>query len=106
MIPALATPAAVGLPPLNSVPLPREVREGGPDAKEAYRAALGFERLLVGELTKTMARSAMPAGEDREAAGSPYRDLLSDTLAESMSGSGGIGLADELFRALRVGGAR
>ena len=35
--------------------LPASVRTGTPKDKEAYRAALGFEQVLLGQLVKSMA---------------------------------------------------
>jgi hypothetical protein len=63
--------------------VPADVRKAGKQAEETYRAALGFERMLTEQLTKTMSTSAsaLGGGEDGEeggetAATSAYKDML------------------------------
>jgi Rod binding domain-containing protein len=86
-----------------AVPVPTDVRAAGRDAEEAYRAAIGFERMLVGELTKAM--STAPGdddGDDDDRAGtSPHRDLLPGALADAVTNAGGIGMAHGLYLTLR-----
>jgi hypothetical protein len=48
---------------------------------------VGFERVLLAQLTKTLVDSAM--GEAR----GPYAALLPETLADALADAGGIGLA-------------
>jgi Rod binding domain-containing protein len=88
--------------------LPADVRAAGKDAQETYRSALAFERMLVGELTKTMSAGATGAadGEDGEgqgesAATSAYRDMLPGIMADAVTGAGGIGLARDLYTSMR-----
>ncbi len=59
------------------------------------RAAVGFERVMLAELTKTLVDSAM--GEQR----GPYAALLPDTLADALTDAGGIGLAAAIDRSTR-----
>ena len=94
------------LAPANRSPLapgtvlPADVRAAGPDAQQEYRTALGFERVLVGQLTKAM--QATVGGEESGDAGSKsYRDMLPDTMADALVSNGGTGLAHDLYRALR-----
>ena len=94
-----------GLSGISSLPavLPPEVREGGSEAKKAYGAALGFERMLVKQLTKSMTdSSALGAGEDGKG-GSPaaYREMISDGIADAITQGGGIGLALDLYKQVR-----
>ena len=91
-----------GIGSLPSV-LPPEVRKGGKEAKEAYAAALGFERMLVKQLTKSLADSAALGGAaegSEDGAGSPpaYREMISDGIADAMVQAGGIGLAEDLYK--------
>jgi Rod binding domain-containing protein len=67
-----------------------------PDAKKLERAGQDFERMLLGQLTRTLIDSALP--EDGEAAASTaaYKDLLPDALTEALVSGGGIGLASTL----------
>lgn len=87
------------LPPV----LPAEVRKGGERAKEAYGAALGFERMLVKQLTKSLADSAAVGGGGVGSTGdggapAAYRDMISDGIADAITDAGGIGLADDLYK--------
>jgi Rod binding domain-containing protein len=65
---------------------------------EKTRAALGFERQLLLQLTQQLSKSAAPAEEDESAATSTYRDMLPDTLADALIRGGGIGLARQLIQ--------
>jgi Rod binding domain-containing protein len=95
------------LPPVDQALLPAEVRNGSAKDKKAYQAALGFERVLLGELTKALADTAKPAdgGDDddqpHDAASSMYREMLPDQLADSIVAGGGIGLAQSLYRSIK-----
>lgn len=98
------------LPALNPSFIPAEVREGSAEDKKAYRAALGFERSLLQQLTKTMLDTAKTedTSSDEEsgetAATQMYKDMLPDRLADSLIANGGIGLAEDLYRAVRQAG--
>jgi Rod binding domain-containing protein len=94
--------SAVDLP--AGAPLPREIRDAGPEAQESYRSALAFERVLLGQLTKAMQATVAPEGET-SAATKAYRDRLPDTMADALVAGGGIGLASDLVRALKTGQA-
>jgi Rod binding domain-containing protein len=89
---------------INALPtvLPAEVRDGGKDAKEAYTAAVGFERMLVKQLTKSMTDSAAVGGgeKDEDGGGSPpaYREMISDGIADAITRGGGIGLAMNIYK--------
>ena len=89
------------------VPIPADVRKAGADAEETYRAALGFERTLLEQLTKTMSTgmaggdSEGEDGEDSGSAATAYRDMLPGTLADAVTGAGGLGLAHDLFLSMR-----
>lgn len=110
--------AAAGLPPIDQASLPADVRNASPKQKQVYNAALGFERMLLGELTKEMAATANPAGSSdssggsdpsassgTDAASSIYQQMLPDQLATAMTAGGGVGLADQLYQSLQGPGA-
>ena len=105
----LSLEGARALPPVDRSAMPPDVRRGTPEQQRAYRAALGFERMLIGQLVKTMAEAAKPAGDEDEsasAATSTYRDLFSDSLADNVARAGGMGLAEHLYRQMTPGAAR
>ncbi|MDQ1741654.1 MAG: hypothetical protein QOE53_3306 [Pseudonocardiales bacterium] len=92
----------MSLPPIDEATLPADIRNGSKQDKQAYTAALGFERMLLGELTKQMAETAKPAdGDDdnKDAASSMYMQMLPDQLADAVTQNGGIGLARSLYNA-------
>jgi Rod binding domain-containing protein len=95
----------VSLPPIDQALLPADIRKGSAEDKQAYTAALGFERMLLGELTKQMAETAKPAeGDDdnKDAASSMYMQMLPDQLADAVTQNGGTGLARSLYNATRA----
>jgi Rod binding domain-containing protein len=103
----LTTPVE-GLPglPIGPTALPREVRDGTPDQQKAYQAALSFERVLVSQLLHSLGDDAlgMGSGGDEEdgSSGAPpaYKEMLPNTLADSLAQGGGIGLARNLYKSL------
>ena len=118
------------LPPIDQALLPAEVRQGSAADKQDYQAALGFERMLVGELTKSMTATANPAGDGTDdgsddsstdsssdssgddtsilsgtdAATSTYMQMLPDQLADSVMANGGLGLAQNLYDSMKASG--
>jgi hypothetical protein len=83
-----------GLSALPSIPasaLPAEVRAGSVSEQKAYRAALGFERILMGELVQDMTKAG---GLDS----SPRAGAIEDAMSDALMGGGGLGLGLKLFR--------
>jgi Rod binding domain-containing protein len=91
------------LPPIDSSVLPADVRNGTPAQRKSYEAALGFERMLVAQLAKSLTDTASSGdGEDQSsAATSTYRSLLPDALADGVTSAGGLGLASQLVRGVK-----
>jgi len=86
-----------GLEALPSVPasaLPADVRAGTAEDRKAYRAALGFERMLLQTVVEDMTKSG---GLDD----SPYAAAIEDSLSDALVAGGGLGLGDQLYHALR-----
>jgi len=79
------------------IPLP----PGAEKRTEAERAALGFERMLLMQLTQQLAKSTQGEGDEGSAATQAYKDLLPGALADSMIAGGGIGLQTALTKDLR-----
>ncbi len=88
------------LPPIDQALLPASVRNGDPQRKQDYQAALAFERSLVGQMTEAMAKSssAFGGGDDEggDAASQQLKQNLPSTLADALMAGGGIGLAAQL----------
>lgn len=81
----------------GAMPLP----PGSEKRTDAERAALGFERMLLVQLTRQLAKTA-DGEEGSSAATQAYRDLLPGVMADAIVAGGGIGLAD----GLDLGGAK
>jgi Rod binding domain-containing protein len=90
--------------------LPADVRNGTPEQRHTYEAALGFERMLLSQLTQSLAQSAgldgAGDGDDSgdgssDAAVSAYGDMLPTAMADAMIGAGGTGLAENLYHAIQ-----
>ena len=78
----------MSIEPVSGAPAPTPTRAVD---ERVQRAAEGFERVLLGQLSRTLLHSAMPDAGPASASG-PYADLLSDALTEALMGGGGIGL--------------
>jgi Rod binding domain-containing protein len=86
----------MSIPPLDSALLPPDVRTGSQERKDTYAAALGFEQLLVKQLTESLATSARSAmGGD-----SPYASLMPQAMADGLIDAGGLGLARQMTDAI------
>jgi hypothetical protein len=114
---SLSAPAVGALPPIDPATEPAAVRHGGKAAQNAYQTGLGFEQMLVSELTQTMSDtlggsdpSASAGGSDAGASGSsggsgssplgPYASLLPGALSSSIMSSGGTGVAMQIARSI------
>jgi hypothetical protein len=90
----MSVPGLSALPQVPQTALPAAVRNGTVADKEAYRAALGFEQVLLGQLVKSMAGSG-PLAEG------PYAAPVQEAFASGLIANGGLGLGTELYRALK-----
>lgn len=89
------------MPPIDTSLIPAGVRNAGPQAVKLYGVALQFEGLLTSQITQQMF-DATQSGDDGSDGG-PYQSILPGTLSDTITGAGGLGLADELYRSF--GGA-
>ena len=83
-----------GLPMVPETALPAAVRKGPAADKEAYRAALGFEQVLLGQLVKSMA----PTGPLAEG---PYSGPVQEAFTSGLIAGGGLGLGAQLYQTLK-----
>ena len=84
-----------GLPSVPETALPAAVRGGSSDDKSSYRAALGFEQVLLGQLVEAI------VPKDSDLASSPYAGAVKDSFAQGLVDSGGVGLAQQLFETMK-----
>ena len=111
---------ATSLPPINPALEPAEIRNGDARAKQAYQEALGFEDILMQQLTQQLAATVTsPGGDSSDSSGSgdsgdsgsggmlgsdpstnAFASLIPTALTQSIMSSGGTGVADQLAHAL------
>ena len=84
-----------GVPVISDAALPSAVRAGSDADKQAYKAALGFEKVLLGELVKEMTAATPSLTEG------PRGDAVADAMTDAFASAGGIGLAPQLYTTLK-----
>jgi Rod binding domain-containing protein len=98
------------LPPIDNSLLPADVRAGSKTDQDNYKAALGFERQLVEQLTQTLADTTKAAGsqdgdDGSSAATDSYKQMLPGVMADSIISAGGLGLARTIAENLKGAGS-
>ena len=83
-----------GLPAVPNSALPAAVRNGSDDDKQAYKAALGFEQILLNQLVGEM----LPKGTLTEG---PYAAPMQEAFTNGLIADGGLGLAAQLYPSLK-----
>jgi hypothetical protein len=83
-----------GLPQVPTTALPAAVRNGTSGDRQAYKAALGFEQILLDQLVGEM----LPKGTLTEG---PYAAPMQEAFTSGLIANGGIGLAAQLYPSLR-----
>jgi Rod binding domain-containing protein len=112
---------ASALPPINAALEPASIRGGNAEAKKAYQEALGFEDILVQQLTQQLASTVTSPGSDGSSDGSgdssssgdgtggmlgsdpstsAFAGLIPTALTQSIMSGGGVGMAEQLARAI------
>ncbi len=97
-----------GLPPIDASQLPADVRTAPPARQSAYEAGLGFEQMLVQQLSQSLTDSSDDTTSSDDSSGasdglgsdSPYSSLLPDALTSGVMDAGGLGLARQLMDAM------
>jgi Rod binding domain-containing protein len=83
-----------GLPAVPDSALPAAVRSGSAEDKKTYKAALGFEQVMLGQLVKA-------ATESTPLAEGPYADTVNDAFSNALAAAGGTGLAAQLYKQIK-----
>ena len=89
----MSEPLAIG--GVSAAPATTPAATSAKDA-ETVENFKGFEKLLLGQLTKELVENAMPSDGDAAAATGAYKQMLPDALTEALMSGGGIGLAKQL----------
>lgn len=99
-----------GLPIISDTLLPAAVRNGSESDKQDYKAALGFEQMLVGQLVQTMAGGGLDTASDDDGSGldtgnplasGPMAGQMQDALTSALMSAGGLGLAGQVYKGMR-----
>ncbi len=93
--PSGASPSLSALPAVPDAALPRDVRTGSDADKKAYKAALGFEQILLGQLVQEMTAATPSLTEGMRG------DAVTDAMTDALANAGGIGLAPQLYKTLQ-----
>lgn len=104
------------IPAIDSAALPPEVRNGTPQDRELYSVALGFERMLVEQLTQQITDSSSLSSSDDDDGSDSDSDDSTDSIdsgsadlfaqqlpgafADAITNGGGLGLAAQLYQAM------
>jgi Rod binding domain-containing protein len=80
------------LSPITAAQIPAEVRKEG--GTNAYKAALGFESMLLDQLSQTLVK-------DSGIGDTPYAGQVTEAFSQSLLQGGGIGLAGQLYASLK-----
>jgi hypothetical protein len=109
---------SANLPAINPALEPADIRNGNAQAKQAYQEALGFEDLLMQQLTTSLASTIQSPTDDSslgsddddsddsddssggilgsDSATSGFASLIPTALTEGVMSGGGLGLANQL----------
>lgn len=91
--------AAGSSPAVDQAVLPASVRGASKERQDEYKQALAFERVLVGQMTESMMKTT-GASDDTPAAVKAMKDQLPGLLADALTASGGLGLAQQMDAAM------
>lgn len=104
------------LPPVDAANEPADIRNGNTAAKNAYQEALGFEDVLVQQLTQELASTVTGPtnngssdngsgdssggilGSDPSTSG--FASMIPTALTQSIMSSGGLGIAAQLAQSI------
>jgi Rod binding domain-containing protein len=107
------------LPPVDAANEPADIRNGNTAAKNAYQEALGFEDVLVQQLTQELASTVTSptdsgssgdgSGDSSNSSGgilgsdpstSGFASMIPSALTQSIMSSGGLGIAAQLAQSI------
>jgi len=110
---------ASSLPPVDAANEPADIRNGNTAAKNAYQEALGFEDVLVQQLTQELASTVSSptddgssgdgSGDSSDSSGgilgsdpstSGFASMIPTALTQSIMSSGGLGIAAQLAQSI------
>lgn len=113
----MSTLGASNLPPIDAALMPADIRGGDARAKKAYQEALGFEDMLMQQLTEQLASTVTSPGGDSSSSSdstdsssggilgsdpstNALAGLIPMALTQGVMSGGGVGVADRLAHAI------
>ncbi|MFZ0383469.1 MAG: hypothetical protein WCD11_10400 [Solirubrobacteraceae bacterium] len=112
---------SANLPPVNPALEPADIRNGNAQAKQAYQEALGFEDVLMQQLTQELASTVSSPSDDSsdgsdgsddssddssggilgsDPSTSAFASMIPTALTSSLMSNGGVGIAAQLAQAI------
>ena len=112
---------SANLPPVNPALEPADIRTGNAQAKKAYQEALGFEDVLMQQLTQQLASTVSSPSEESsdgsdgsgdsssgssggilgsDPSTSAFASMIPTALTTSLMSNGGVGIAAQLAQAI------
>jgi Rod binding domain-containing protein len=111
---------ATNLPPIDAAFEPADIRNGNAQAKQAYQEALGFEDILMQQLTQQLASTVSSSSDSADGSSgssdssggsssgllgsdpstSAFASMIPTALTQSIMSGGGVGIADRLAHSL------
>jgi Rod binding domain-containing protein len=108
------------LPAINQANEPADIRKGNKAAQSAYQEALGFEQILVGQLSQALSSTVTSPGDSSgdgsddssdssdssggilgsDPSTSAFANMIPQALTTSIMSGGGLGIADQLAKSL------
>jgi Rod binding domain-containing protein len=88
------------LPPIDSALLPADVRKAGKDDQQLYATALQFESVLTNQLAQSLTSSLKDESSD-DGTTALYEQQLPQAFTQGVTSAGGLGLARDLYEALK-----
>ena len=87
--------------PIDPSRMPADVRKAGPEAEQLYATALQFESVLTEQLAQAIVPGKDDDSSSEDGSSSLYQQMLPQAFAQGVTKAGGLGLARELYEALK-----
>jgi Rod binding domain-containing protein len=108
---ALSPILSGALPRINPATEPAAIRNGGPEAEKAYQEALGFEDILVNQLSQELASTVSSSDDSADGSStggllgsdpstSGFASMIPQALSTGIMSAGGLGIAARLAQAI------
>lgn len=108
--------STTGATPVDQANIPADIRKAGPKAQQLYETALSFEQVMLQQLTSALQTTTQSDGSDdssgdssddgssdgSDATTNTMMQMLPNAFAQGLTSSGGVGIARELYDAMKA----